>query len=174
MIATSIGASALTVSGEVSVPIICVLDVLRHLVSRGYIGVADHWTARHRLRQGGFAFIPIEADELLHWLEEANFSNNQLTESVELRVLRQAVARADSLDMATPAEALALTGNVTATCRQVIPDLWEDTNLTTDRAAKLSDWVWQNLAAMAGPAGRRLLGDGYTDWVGKSRVVAFG
>ena len=161
------GASALTVSGEVSVPIICVLDVLRHLVSRGYIGVVDHWTARHRLRQGGFAFIPIEADELLHWLEEANCSNNQLTESVELRVLRQTVARADSLDLTNPAEALALTRNVTATCRQVIPDLWEDTNLTTDRAAKLSDWVWQNLAAMAGPAGRRLLGDGYTDWVGK-------
>ena len=80
-------------------------------------------------------FIPIEADELLHWLKQASFSNGQLTESVELRVLRQTVARADSLDFDQPAEALALTTNVTAACRQVIVDLWEDTSLTTERAA---------------------------------------
>ena len=159
------GISALALSAEESVPIICVLDVLRHLMSRGDISVVDHWTARHRLRQGGFAFIPLESDELLHWLKEANFSNNQLTESAELRVLRQAVARADSLDLATRTEALALTGNVTATCRQVIRDLWEDTNLKTDHAARLSDWVWHNIAAMMGPAGRRFLGDGYRNWV---------
>ncbi len=159
------GTSALPLSAEESVPIICVLDVLRHLMSQGDISVVDHWTARHRLRQGGFAFIPLESDELLHWLKEAKFSNNKLTESAELRVLRQAVARADFLDLATRKEALALTGNVTATCRQVIRDLWEDTNLQTDRAARLSDWVWQNLAAMMGPAGRRFLVDEYRNWV---------
>ena len=159
------GVSTLTVSGEASVPIVCVLDILRHLVSRGKMEVVDHWTARHRLREGGFAFIPIEADELLHWLRGATVNNDELTESVELRVLRQTVARAESLDLATAGEALALTGNVTAICRQVIPDLWEDTNLTTDRALKLSDWVWQHLAAMAGPAGRRFLGDNYAEWV---------
>lgn len=164
----------LTLSREVSVPITCVLDVLHYLASRGDMGVVDHWTARHHLRQGGFTFIPLESDELLHWLKDANFSNNQLTESVELRVLRQTLARADSLDLTNPTEALAQTANVTATCRQVIADLWEDTNLTPRRAAALSDWVWRNLAAMAGPAGRRLLGDGYTDWVAKVVSVRLG
>ena len=161
------GTPALAVSAEDSVPIICVLDLLRHLSSRGCISVVHHWTARHRLRQGGFTFIPIESEELLHWLKAAKFNNGQLTESVELRTLRQTIALVDSLDITDRSEASALTGNVTATCRQVIPDLWEDTNLTTDRAAKLSDWVWHNLAPMAGPAGRRFLGDGYADWVGK-------
>ena len=50
------------------VPIVCVLDVLRYLVSRECISVADHWTARYKLRQSGFAFVPIESDELVHWL----------------------------------------------------------------------------------------------------------
>ena len=121
----------------------------------------------HGLRQGGFAFIPIESDELLHWLKAARFNNGQLTESVELRIVRQTMAHADSLDLTNPAEAWALTTNVTTTCRQVIVDLWEDTGLTTERTARLSGWVWRNLATMASPAGRRLLADGYGDWVRK-------
>ena len=152
---------------HVSTPMVCVLDVLRHLVSRGCIGVGDHWTARHRLRWGTFAFIPIESEELLHWLKAAKFNNGELTESVELRTLRQMAALVDSSDLTNPSEALALTRDVTAICMQVVRDLWEDTNLTTDRAAKLSDWVWRNIAAMAGPAGRRFWGNGYADWVGK-------
>ena len=85
----------LAVSPERSVPIVCVLDVLRYLVSRGCIGVVDHWTARHKLRAGSFAFIPLESDELVHWLKGAKVSNGQLTESAELRVLRQTMARID-------------------------------------------------------------------------------
>ncbi len=153
---------ALPVSSEQSIPIACILDVLRHLASRGCIAVVDHWTARHRLRQGGFAFIRLEADEVLYWLKTAGFNNGQLTESVELRTLRQSVAYADSFDLADPAEVSALMANVTATCRQVIVDLWEDSSLTTERAAKLSDWVWYSLAAMASPVGRHLLGE---EWV---------
>ena len=168
------GAPALAVSAEESVPIICVLDLLRHLQSRGCISVVDHWTARHRLRQGGFAFIPIEPDELLHWLKAARFNNGQLTESVELRTVRQTMAHADSLDLTNPTEALALTTNVTTTCRQVIVDLWEDTGLTTERTARLSGWIWRNLAAMASPAGRRLLADGYGDWVRKTVSLRLG
>ena len=157
---------ALSVSSEQSIPAVCILDVLRHLASRGCIDVADHWTARHRLRQAGFAFIPLEADEVLYWLNTAGFNNGQLTESVELRTLRQSVARADSFDLADPAEVSALTANVTATCRQVVVDLWEDGSLMTERVAKLSDWVWYSLAAVASPIGRRLLGERYRDWAG--------
>ena len=161
------GAPPLGVSAEEAAPIVCVLDVLRHLQSRGCVSVVEHWTARHGLRQGGFAFIPIEPDELLHWLKAARFNNGQLTESVELRTVRQTMAHADSLDLTNPTEAWALTTNVTTTCRQVIVDLWEDTGLTTERTARLSGWVWRNLATMASPAGRRLLADGYGDWVRK-------
>ena len=148
-----------------STPIICMLDLLRYLVSQGDINAVQHWTARHGLRQGGFAFIPLDSAELLHWLKAARFNGDQLTESLELRVLRQTAAQMDSLDLTSPAEALALTTNVTTTCRQVIVDLWEDASLTAERAATLSEWVWRNLAAMAGPAGRRSSADGYMDWV---------
>ena len=157
-----------------STPIICILDVLRHLVSQGDISAVQHWTARYRLRQGGFAFIPLDSDELLHWLMAARFNDGQLMESLELRILRQTVAQIDSLDLTNPTEALALTTNVTATCRRVLVDLWEDTSLPTNRVAGLSDWVWRNLATTTSPAGRHLLGDEHGYWVRKTVSLRLG
>ena len=153
---------------ERSLPVVCVLDVLRHLVAQGRISVADHWTARHRLRQGGFVIIPLESDELVHWLEAAKFNDGQLTESAELRTLRQAMAYIDSLELTLPAEALALTTNAMTTCWQVIVDLWKDADLTKERAAGLSDWVWRSLTAMAVSHRRYLPANSHADWLKKT------
>ena len=133
-----------------SVPIVCVLDVLRYLVTRGCIDVVDQWTARHKLRQAGFAFIPIEFHELVHWLKAAKVNNRQLTESAELRVLRQTMARIDSLGLATPKETITLSSvstGVPGTCKDAVENLWRDSALTIERATLLSDWVWRHLWA---------------------------
>ena len=80
---------------ERKIPIICILDVLRHLVAHKFISISDYRTVRHKLRSGGFAFIPLEPEELVHWLINAKFDNGRLVESVELRILRQISARVD-------------------------------------------------------------------------------
>ena len=149
---------------ERSIPIVCVLDVLRYLVSRGYIDVVGHWTARHKLREGGFTFVPLESDELVHWLKGARVSNGQLTESAELRVLRQTMARIDSMELANPKEIIALSASVPSACKGAIGNLWRDPSLTIEQATVLSDWVWRHLWAEPLLGGQHGAG-AYTDLI---------
>ena len=130
---------------ERSVPLVCVLDVLRSLVSRGRISVGDHWTARNKLRQSGFVFIPLESDELVHWLTSAKVDDGQLKESVELKTLRQTMARIHSLSVLTPEETLALSVNLHRVCKATIESVWEDESLTIEQATMQSNWVWCHL-----------------------------
>ena len=132
-----------------SISVVCVSDVLRYLISRSRIDVADYWTARHKLRESGLAFVRLDSDELTHWLKAARVDNNQLSESAELRILRQTLARIDSIDVANPSEMLALSSDVHRTCKQTVVNLWEDSSLTSERAAVLSSWVWRNLIVTA-------------------------
>ena len=150
---------------ERSIPIVCVLDVLRYLVSRGYIDVVGHWTARHKLREGGFTFVPLESDELVHWLKGARVSNGQLTESAELRVLRQTMARIDSMELANPKEIIALSASVPSACKGAIGNLWRDPSLTIEQATVLSDWVWRHLWAEPLLGGQHGAAGAYTDLI---------
>ena len=157
--------SALTEAPERTVPLICVLDVLRYLVSRGRISIADHWSARHKLRQSGFAFIPPESDELVHWLTAAKMDDSQLTESAELRILRQTTAQMHSLGFLTPEETLPLSVNLHRVCKATIERVWEDESPAIEQAAALSDWVWHHLmnASIASP--KHIARDHHADWM---------
>ena len=152
---------------ERSVPIVCVLDVLRYLVYRRCIGVVDHWTARHKLRQGGFAIVPLESDELVHWLKGARVNNGKLTESAELRVLRQTIARIDSMELANPKEIIALSASVPSACKGAIGSLWRDPSLTIEQATVLSDWVWRHLWATPLLGGQHGAAGARADWIRK-------
>jgi len=132
-----------------TIPIICVLDVLRSLVSKELIDASECWAARCKLRQSGFAFVPPEPDELFNWLKDAGFDNDDLVESAELRTLRQSSARADSMELASWAEGLALITSLISVCRQVIAMLWGNEEIPAEQAAKLSHWVWHNLMKTA-------------------------
>ena len=155
----------LTESPERAVPLVCVLDVSRYLVSRGRISVADHWSARHKLRQSGFVFVPIESDELVHWLKTAKVDNSQLKESAELRILRQTTARIHSLGVLTPEETLALSVNLHRVCKATIECVWEDESLTIEQATALSDWVWRHLMNAAIGSPEHIARDRYADWM---------
>ena len=154
-----------TDSTKKSVPIVCVMDVLRHLRSQQQIDILQYWTAAHNLRQGGFVFIPVESDELAYWLKAAQINNGHFTESVELRVLRQTMARADALALANPNEAITLTGNLTTACGKAIVSLWTDESLKSQTAATLSLWVWRNLLATAVLGHQHLAQDAYANWI---------
>ena len=129
-----------------SVPIVCVLDILYHMALQQKLSTEEHWAKRHKLRQGGFSFISLESNELLHWLKAVNVSDSHVAESVELRVIRQTIARISSHNSTNATEALELTSNITNTCRKVIFELWTSTNSTPEQAKTLSNWVWSHLA----------------------------
>ena len=149
-----------------SVPIVCVLDVLRYLVDRGCIDLIDHWIARHKLRQAGFAFIPLDSDELGYWLKAARVNNGHLTENVELRVLRQTMAHIDTLSLAAPRETISLSSvstGVPNACKGAVENLWKDTALTIEQISILSDWVWRHLWAAPLWGHQHVSADAYTD-----------
>ena len=156
---------------ERKIPIICILDVLRHLVAHEFISVSDYRTVRHKLRSGGFAFIPLEPEELVHWLNDAKFDNGRLVESVELRILRQISARVDSLGMVNIEEAIALSANFRDVLRQSILNLWKDEDKPQEETTKLSDWVWHNLLVAAIPGRQNLTREAYTDLI--KGIVSF-
>ena len=147
------------------VPIACILDLLRFLFSQGRIDVDDHWTLRHVLRRSGYAYLPLESDELAYWVKQAGVQNERLHESVELRIIRQSIARTDFLDMTNPAEAVALADNFMAAGRQAIAELWGDENLAPTQAVTLSDWVWRIVTTTALPNRRIITVDERGNWL---------
>ena len=124
--------------------IVCVLDLLRNLVSRQIISATHSWTLRHKLRHAGYVLIPIEADELENWLKTAPF-DDRLTESVELRILRQTLARIISLDMINLQNEAKFITELSSTCGTVIKNIWANEEITTTQALNFSNWIWRHL-----------------------------
>jgi len=137
---------ALLLRGK-SVPVLCVLDILRHFETQSILTPQARQNALHRLRQSGFAFVAVEPDELqrlltsVHWQEDGTF-----TESAELRVIRQTLARFRSLDILRQPEEMAFLGSLRYTSLSVISQLWIDEALPVECAAHLTDWIWHHVA----------------------------
>ena len=154
-----------------AVPIACVLDILRCLVRDEHVTRERYWVARHKLRAGGFIFIPLEADELVHWLKAGSVENGRLVEGAEARAIRQSLVRTHNLGLADTAEISALQTEMLMVCRSVIRSLWNDESLPMASAAALSDWIWRHLVVAS-------LGDGshieekenYGDWIRTSML----
>jgi hypothetical protein len=126
---------------------ICVCDVLNYLENKGLITQDMKYEKIHRLRKGGFAFVPADAYELTLILRRSTFTNeNKLIESAEMRVFRRSLMRLRSLNILQhPNETLFLV-KLSSCCLNVITQLWRDKKLPIDRAYLLSDWVWRNIS----------------------------
>ena len=127
------------------VPIACVLDVLRYLSRNEHITRKRYWTARHKLRAGGFIFVPFEADELIYWLKLGFVESGHLTESAEVRAIRQSLVRTHNLGLVNPAEMPILQTEMLKTCLSVVRSLWSDESLPMESATALSNWIWRHL-----------------------------
>lgn len=137
---------AIATTGE-SAPVLCVLDLLQYLLDRGAVTQAQYWRAKQRLRQAGFVFVPLEAGELGHWLEDPPVDEQGLAERAELKVVRQYVNWIDSLDLLTEAETTKFVTEHMKSCVQYITAVWTDPAVPPEQATVLGDWVWQNLVA---------------------------
>ena len=126
------------------VPIVCVIDILSHLVSLRTIRATDNWIARHKMRRSGLSYIQIDPDELSHWLLSARVEDGSLIESAELRVLRQSAAGV-AAGLLTENEVTTLTANQVIACKATIERVWKDPSVPVKRTIALADWAWRNL-----------------------------
>ena len=132
-------------------PILSVLDTIRYLVNLERLTQEDCYRVRHRLRAGGFAFVPLDPEEVCHWLHGARLHHGQTLETVELRVLRQTAARGDSLALTNWNQAFALATDSRAACTSAIFEMWGDTDLAPETVMAHAGWIWRNLMATAVP-----------------------
>ena len=136
-------------SAKQEVPIACTLDIIRYLVSREIINEDVQWIVRHRLRHGGFATIPLETDELMYWIKNAVFDKTGLKESLEIRILRQSMARAHNLGMFNLSNNFTTQYAISSNCTTAIHRLWQEESLTTEQKRILSYWIWYHLITLA-------------------------
>ncbi len=151
---------------ERSIPVLSVLDILRHLLSQDRMTLPEYYGARHRLREGGFAFISPESDEICHWLKKINRKDGEFIESLELRVLRQMSTKIDSLELTNWRDAFALASNTRAACTQAIPELWQDPDMSPEDIMGRSTWIWRNLMATAVPGYKVLDHEAHSKLIG--------
>ena len=131
-----------------TVPIVCTLDVLREMRRRAAISKDEYWTALHKLRCGGFIFVPTDAEEVGVRARQAVSDSQVVVETVELRMIRQVTARAEIDEIGTPAEMVAISRGMLQTTVMTIRDLWTDADISPENAARLSDRCWRQLMEM--------------------------
>ncbi|MER8715845.1 hypothetical protein [Mesorhizobium sp. M1295] len=122
-----------------TVPCATTLDVLSALHRSGQLDDDSYWSARHRLRVGGFSAMPLEADELLHWLATAPIEDGALRETPELRAVRESIALPQIHNAFVPPEDRWLAGIRLAICKAVRQTWIAATDATL--AAAGADWL---------------------------------
>ena len=130
-----------------SIPTVCVTDILHHLNTQGIITIDQMSLGFHKLRQAGFAFVPIPLEELGSRLGSASWDDDgSLVESAEMRLMRQSLMRIRSLDMISlPEEALFLQQTQLGSAL-TIRKIWLDESVATEKARELSNWIWRNIS----------------------------
>ena len=127
-------------------PVASVLDVLRTLRTQGAIGPEEYRSARHRLREGGFAFVPPEADELATSVTQTSVQDGQLMESPELRVLRQTAARLEDGELAEAADVRGFAAETIVAMTLALRSLWEDPEAPPDEVEARASYLWWQMA----------------------------
>jgi hypothetical protein len=136
--------------GGRSVPTVCVPDILRFLQEQDRITDAERWDALHGLRAGGFAFVPLEADELEARLRNAPDRDGEpLVESSELRAVRRNLARLASLEAIEPRTEGSYVDHLSLAAVEAACRLWGDETVPVARTLACTDWVWRHVAFRA-------------------------
>lgn len=139
-------AQATAPTGE-SVPVVCVLDLLRYLLAESVIDDDVYHSAKVGLRRGGFAWVPVEAGELTSHLGTAIVEDDGLVENAELRILRQSLNWMDAQGLLQPHEAQNLVGGLVVACMESIRTIWMTATVPVTSAAAQCNWIWRNLLA---------------------------
>ncbi len=116
------------------------LDILQDLENRGIITSLAHYSHRTTLRRAGYQFIPILENELIFHLGNSRIIGNQITETAELRAVRESFLRARMGKMLQlPTEIPWLQNSLHAVTR-AIRAIWSSTT-DTIKAQACSNWL---------------------------------
>jgi hypothetical protein len=115
------------------------LSILEALRSHGHIDNEAFWRARHKLRAAGYIAVPLEPDELKHYVVAAPIVDGATRETPELRAIRESLSIGRINDAFVEAEEPWLAGTRFSVYR-ALREIWaESTNL--DHAEARGNWL---------------------------------
>ncbi|WP_292445800.1 alpha/beta fold hydrolase [Mesorhizobium sp.] len=121
-------------------PLMTTLDLLDLLAETKTISAAEKLDLRTKLRRGGYALIPVEADELEKTLEGTTARDGVLVETAELKAIRESVLRIKmSQALQLPKEHPWIEG-LRKNSLQLLEAQWQD-GVPDDVARARSDWL---------------------------------
>ena len=127
-------------SNTTSRPLITTLDLLYVLEQQGRISVAQTRAAVTRLRLAGFGLIPVTAEDLTEFLAAAPVVEGVLTETAELRAIRENVQRVRMGEILQLPKEIDWLLSVTESCLLTLRRLWTE-GLDEAAVPAQSDWV---------------------------------
>ena len=128
------------------VDLLCSLDVIDMLVARGVVTKAEREAAIHQMREWCLCMLPVDARELFRLLlERRAVVNGKFSESAQLRVIREYIARLHSSDFLCAPSDLEYMDVLWRTGQLVIRQLWADDKSDTVDIIARADWVVDNI-----------------------------
>lgn len=128
------------------VDLLCTLDVIDMLVERGAVTKDEREDAIHLMREWCLCMLPVEPRELLKLLSERKVGGNgNLSESAQLRVIREYIARLHSSDFLCAPSDLEYMDGLWRAGQLVIRQLWADDKSDTVDIIARADWVVDNI-----------------------------
>ena len=125
------------------------IEVLEYLSARSAITEEKKRSCYFRLRKGGMAFLPVDADFLLAALRDAiDRSQNQFVESSDLVAIRENFQRIRSMKLLRVPEDDEWLSQMIYAARQILDKIWGDSTIAIEMAEKISDWVFDVLAPL--------------------------
>lgn len=156
------------------VDLLCSLDIIDMLVARGVATEIERENAIHQMREWCLCMLPVNARELFKLLSERKAgANGILSESAQLRVIREYIARLHSSDFLCAPSDLEYMDGLWRTGQLVIRQLWADDKTDTVDIIARADWVVDNiipdieLALRFAPDGKKRMQD-----IALSRLVS--
>lgn len=133
-------------TGDTMVPILSTLDLLDALVTSASISADDLLEYRTKLRRAGYAFVPVNEEELEQCLCASAVVDGKVVETAELKAIRQSLLQVRMHDwLQLPQEIPWLDGTL-KTFIKVLKNFWESNSNIDDIKAR-SDWIADHIDA---------------------------
>lgn len=124
------------------VPLVCCLDLIDLLVSRGRLSESERLEIRHQLRTRCMYCVPLDADELSAMLSGASIDEHgNVLEIAALRVVREYHARLHATEVLCTIGDLDFMDSLWRSGAEVIRRLWANDSLGIDEVVAKCDWV---------------------------------
>ena len=122
-------------------PILSTLDVIDVLSRQGVVSTEGRLYYRDSLRRSGYVFVPVETEELIAYLRASAVQEGKVTESAELRIIRENVLSARMGNWLRGGDAIQWLRSFHDVLQGTLRKLWDsDDELCKVRAR--SDWLW--------------------------------